>query len=443
MLGYASVISHGVESPPVDDDQGRPPAGPPSRTSKGTHVSTPAVVDNLRTRVATRIARRIAKAAINRVDARLTMPDGTAWGSDDPAAPELHLVDPDSFYRRLGSDAKMAFGESYVAGDWAPGPGTDLADLLTPFAAKLQNLVPAPLRKLRMVIDRRLPHDTRNTRDGARSNIAAHYDMSNELFAMFLDKTMTYSSAWFAHFEHETLESAQLRKLDGILDYAEVGEGTRVLEIGSGWGSLAIRAAERGAKVTSITLSDQQAYLATERVKRLGLDPLVEFRLQDYRDVEGIYDAVVSIEMIEAVGEEFWPSYFSTIDEHLAPGGRVAIQAITMAHERMIETRNSYGWIQKYIFPGGLIPSTQAIEDVCAHHTSLRITERRELGVHYAETLRRWRLDFIAAWDDIVKLGYDDDFRRIWEFYLAYCEAGFRSRYLGVSQIRLARPHDG
>ncbi|MEJ7630362.1 MAG: cyclopropane-fatty-acyl-phospholipid synthase family protein [Nocardioidaceae bacterium] len=403
-------------------------------------MSTPDVVDGLHTSVAAWIARGIVKAASHRVDVGFTQSDGTTWGSADPAAPVIHLTNPDSFYRRLGRDAKMAFGEAYVAGDWEPGPGTDLADLLTPFAARLQDLVPAPLRRMRMVIDRRLPHDTRNTPHGARSNISAHYDMSNELFATFLDETMTYSSAWFADPEHEPLESAQTRKIDGILDYAGVGAGTRVLEIGSGWGSLAIRAAQRGARVTTITLSEQQAHLANIHIKRLGLDPLVEVRLQDYRDVEGEFDAIVSVEMIEAVGEEFWPSYFSTIDAHLAPGGRVAIQAITMAHERMLATRNSYGWIQKHIFPGGLIPSIQAIEEVCRQHTTLRISQRRELGVHYAETLRRWRLRFIAHWDDVASLGYDEDFRRIWEFYLAYCEAGFKSRYLGVSQIGLVRP---
>lgn len=402
-------------------------------------MSTPDVVDSLHMRLAARIARGVVKAASHRVDVRFTLPDGSPWGSSDPAAPVIHLARPESFYRRLGRDAKMAFGEAYVAGDWEPGPGTDLADLLTPFAARLQDLVPAPLRRMRMVIDRRLPHDTRNTPRGARTNISAHYDMSNELFATFLDETMTYSSAWFVDPEHESLESAQTRKIDGILDLAEVGDGTRLLEIGSGWGSLAIRAAQRGAQVTTITLSEQQAHLANIRVKTLGLDPLVDVRLQDYRDVEGQFDAVVSVEMIEAVGEEFWPSYFATIDAHLAPGGRVAIQAITMAHHRMLATRNSYGWIQKHIFPGGLIPSIQAIEDVCRDHTTLRITQRRELGVHYAETLRRWRLRFIAHWDDVARLGYGEDFRRIWEFYLAYCEAGFRSRYLGVSQIQLAR----
>jgi cyclopropane-fatty-acyl-phospholipid synthase len=164
--------------------------------------------------------------------------------------------------------------------------------------------------------------------------------------------------------------------------------------------------------------------------------------LVDYRDVDGEYDAIVSIEMIEAVGEEFWPSYFRSIERRLAPGGKVAIQAITMSHERLLQTRNSYGWIQKYIFPGGLIPSLQAIDDVCAQHTGLRVTDRRELGVHYAETLHRWRDRFNANWPEIARQGFDERFRRTWEFYLAYCEAGFASRYLGVSQIRFTRPSE-
>jgi len=357
-----------------------------------------------------------------------------------PGTPVLRVVDAASFYRRLGRDAKMAFGEAYVAGDWTAGDDTDLADLLTPFAAKLATLVPAPLRQLRAVIDRKLPHHTANTRDGSKSNIEAHYDMSNALFRAFLDETMTYSCAWFEDFSSESLETAQLRKIDGILDYAGVGRGTRLLEIGSGWGSLAIRAAERGAHVTTITLSQEQAELATERIKERRLDDLAAVKLVDYRDVQGEYDAIVSVEMIEAVGEEFWPSYFRTIDRHLAPGGKVAIQAITMSHERMVATRNSYGWIQKHIFPGGLIPSLQALDDVCLQHTSLRVSDRRELGMHYAETLRRWRQRFNANWQVIQPQGFDEAFRRTWEFYLAYCEAGFASRYLGVSQIRLKRP---
>jgi cyclopropane-fatty-acyl-phospholipid synthase len=391
--------------------------------------------------VTSQIARRIVRIAARRVPVRFTFPDGTSWGPDQPGGPVFEIVDPEAFYLRLGRNAKMAFGEAYVAGEWRPGSSTDLADLLTPFAASVASLVPAPLRRLRGMIDRKLPHHTSNTRDGSRSNIEAHYDMSNTLFASFLDETMTYSSAYFQEL-HEPFEDAQVRKIDAILDYADVGEGTRLLEIGSGWGSLAIRAAERGASVTSITLSQEQAELANERIKERGLDSLAEVRIVDYRDVDGQYDAIVSIEMIEAVGEEYWPDYFSTIDRHLAPGGRVAIQAITMSHARMLETRNSYGWIQKYIFPGGLIPSLRAIDDVCRQHTTLRISERRELGLHYAETLHRWRTRFIANWSSLEGQGFDLNFRRTWEFYLAYCEAGFASRYLGVSQLRLVRISD-
>jgi cyclopropane-fatty-acyl-phospholipid synthase len=398
-------------------------------------------VSQLYDRAASQVARRIVKIAAKRVPVRFEFPDGSAWGPTDPDTPVFEVVDPEAFYLRLGRNAKMAFGEAYVAGEWRPGPSTDLAVLLTPFAASVASLVPAPLRKLRVVIDRKLPHHTSNTRDGSRSNIEAHYDMSNALFASFLDQTMTYSSALFEDFA-EPLEVAQLRKIDGILDYADVTEGTRVLEIGSGWGSLAIRAAQRGAQVTSITLSQEQAELATERIKKHGLDHLAEVKIVDYRDVTGEYDAIVSIEMIEAVGEEFWPSYFSTIDAHLAPGGKVAIQAITMSHQRMLETRNSYGWIQKYIFPGGLIPSLRAIDEVCREHTRLQVGQRRELGLHYAETLHRWRSRFIENWGSIEAQGFDLNFRRTWEFYLAYCEAGFASRYLGVSQIRLHRRSD-
>ena len=390
-------------------------------------------------KLSSRIARALVRMVARRVDVRFTFPDGTTLGSTAPDAPVFEIVDPESFYRRLGRDAKMAFGEAYVAGEWRPGPGTDLADLLTPFAVKLADLVPTPVRRMRVFVDRKLPHHTANTKTGSRSNIEAHYDMSNDLFGLFLDETMTYSAAWFEDLQHESLESAQLRKIDGILDYAGVTAGTRVLEIGSGWGSLAIRAAERGAHVTSITLSQEQAELGNQRIKQRRLDDRASIQICDYRDVQGEYDAIVSIEMIEAVGEEYWRSYFETIDRHLAPGGRVAIQAIVMSHDRMLETRNSYGWIQKYIFPGGLIPSIQAIEEVCAEHTALHITDRRELGLHYAETLRRWRATFLANWDQIQRIGYDEDFRRIWEFYLAYCEAGFASRYLGVSQLRLTR----
>ena len=254
---------------------------------------------------------------------------------------------------------------------------------------------------------------------------------------------MTYSSAWFDDSEPtETatrLEEAQLRKIDGILDLAGVRSGTRLLEIGSGWGSLAIRAAQRGARVTTITLSREQMRLARERVESAGLSGLAEVRVQDYREAGGLYDAIVSVEMIEAVGEAYWPAYFAALDRLLAPGGTVAIQAITMDHQRFLATRRSFSWIQKYIFPGGIIPSLQAVDDALAAHTTLRVTRQRELRPHYARTLRLWRERFLHQWPRIHAQGFDETFRRMWEFYLAYSEAGFRSGYLGVSQLQMTR----
>jgi len=330
-----------------------------------------------------------------------------------------------------------------MAGDWRAGPGTDLADLLAPFAARLATLVPEPLQRLRAIIDQRIPTSHENTLGGSRDNVRAHYDLSNELFEAFLDPTMSYSAAWFDESESVLtatgLQEAQLRKIDGVLDYAGVGPGTRLLEIGTGWGALAIRAGQRGAQVTTVTISAEQLAFATERVAEAGLSDRVDLRLQDYREVDGEFDAIVSVEMIEAVGEAYWPTYFATIDRLLAPGGIVSIQAITMAHERVLATRRSFSWIQKYIFPGGIIPSMESIDQTLATHTTLRVTRRRELGAHYARTLHLWRQRFNEQWPQIHRLGFDETFHRMWEFYLAYCEAGFAVGYLGVSQLQMTR----
>jgi len=400
----------------------------------------PATAVAPRAPVAGAVAGAIFHRAVRRVPVRITMPGGRVLGSGGPDAPEMVVHRPEDLFARLGADLRIGFGEAYMAGDWSHGPDTDLADLLTPFAARLTRLVPKPLQRLRGLVDKRLPGHEANTVEGARSNISRHYDLSNDLFAAFLDPTMSYSAAWFPDAdspEPRELEAAQLRKIDGILDYARVGAGTRVLEIGTGWGSLAIRAAQRGARVTSVTISAEQRDLALKRIAEAGLTDAIEVRLQDYREVEGEYDAVVSVEMIEAVGEEYWPTYFATLDRVLAPGGRIGLQAITMDHERMLTTRRSYGWIQKYIFPGGLIPSLRAIDDNLQQYTRLAVLEQRELGWHYAETLRHWRVRFLDNWPDIRGLGFDETFRRLWEFYLAYSEAGFRTGYLKVEQLAL------
>jgi cyclopropane-fatty-acyl-phospholipid synthase len=191
--------------------------------------------------------------------------------------------------------------------------------------------------------------------------------------------------------------------------------------------------------VTTLTLSREQAALAQQRVDAAGVTDRVEIALRDYRDQTGSFDAIVSVEMIEAVGEKYWPTYFSTIDSLLAPGGKVAIQAILIDHDRMLATRDTYTWIHKYIFPGGMLPSVTAIEETVGEHTSLRLTKVAPMGRHYAHTLRLWRERFLAGWSDVAALGFDTRFRRMWEFYLAYCEAGFRTGYLDVAQLRLER----
>ncbi|MEI4273553.1 cyclopropane-fatty-acyl-phospholipid synthase family protein [Klenkia sp. LSe6-5] len=383
-----------------------------------------------------RIAEGLFRRAVAGLAVRVTYPDGTVIGAGGADAPVMQLVRPANVFHRLGADAKIGFGEAYMTGDWTTGPGTDLAELLTVFAAQMSRLVHPLLQRLRHVVERTQPVGEENTKENSRHNISRHYDLSNQLFEAFLDETMSYSSAWFE--PGDSLEDAQLRKVDGVLDLARVREGMHVLEIGSGWGALAIRAAQRGARVTTLTLSSEQQALARVRAAEAGVDHLVDVQLCDYRDARGQYDAVVSVEMIEAVGEKFWATYFTSLDTLLAPGGRVGLQSITMPHDRMMATRRSYTWIHKYVFPGGIIPSIRSIEDNLAGHTALSVVERRDLGPHYAHTLRLWRERFLDAWPSLSG-DFDGTFRAVWEFYLAYCEAGFRSGYLGVSQLGLAR----
>ncbi len=408
-----------------------------------TAVRWPSITYPPRAPLAAIIARLLLERTVCRVPVLVTYPGGASIGAGSPDSPVFEVVRPNALFARLARDTKIGLGEAYMAGDWRAGPGTDLADLLTPFAARLTRLVPQPLQRLRTFVDKRIPTSHENTLRGSRDNVSAHYDLSNDLFEAFLDPTMSYSAAWFDESESVStatgLEAAQIRKIDGVLDYAGVTAGTRLLEIGTGWGALAIRAAQRGARVTTVTISAEQLAFAVQRVAQAGVSDQVDLRLQDYREVDGQFDAIVSVEMIEAVGEAYWPTYFSGIDRLLAPGGKVSIQAITMTHERVLATKRSFGWIQKYIFPGGIIPSLQSIEETLAAHTTLRVTKRRELDAHYARTLRLWRERFDEQWPRVHQLGFDETFRRMWEFYLAYSEAGFRTGYLGVSQLQLTR----
>ncbi|AUG80635.1 cyclopropane-fatty-acyl-phospholipid synthase [Kitasatospora sp. MMS16-BH015] len=371
------------------------------------------------------------------------LPDGRCLVAAPPGAPVLRLHRPESFRQRVGAGGLIGFGESYQAGDWdAP----DLVGLLTALAEAPETLVPAGTGRLRRLYVRRPPEAELGTPENARRNISRHYDLSNELFALFLDPTMTYSSALFPLGPDGTpqadwagLPAAQHRKIDRLLDLARVDSGSRVLEIGTGWGELALRAAARGARVVSLTLSTEQQALARRRIAAAGLTDRVEVRLCDYRAVQGSYDAVLSVEMIEAVGRAYWPAYFATLDRVLAPGGRVALQAITMPHERMLASSETQTWILKYVFPGGRIPSLRAIADTAERETGLRLRAAVGFGQHYAETLRLWRERFAEHAAEVGELGFDQVFRRMWRFYLAYSEAGFRTGYLDVRQLLLTR----
>ncbi|GLW55555.1 class I SAM-dependent methyltransferase [Kitasatospora phosalacinea] len=385
-------------------------------------------------------ARRLLHRAAALRGLRVELPGGRVLRPAPPGAPVLRLHRPEAFAHRVGAGGLIGFGESYQAGDW---DSPDLVRLLTALAARPETLVPPGTAALRRLYVRRTPAEELSTTANARRNVHRHYDLSNELFALFLDPTMSYSSALFSAPSPATPRSAlvpaQHRKIDRLLDLARVGPGTRLLEVGTGWGELALRAAARGAEVVTVTLSAEQLALARRRIAGAGQSARVDVRLCDYRDVRGEFDAIVSVEMIEAVGRPFWPAYFTALDRLLAPGGRVALQAITMPHERMLASSGTYTWILKYVFPGGQIPSLRAIADTAAAHTRLRTVGADAYGPHYAETLRLWRERFAERAEQVAALGFDEVFRRTWELYLAYSEAGFRAGYLDVHQVLLSR----
>ena len=396
-----------------------------------------------KTRIAAPVADFLFRRAVGMLPVRARFDDGTEIGGGGTGSPVMVIKRPADFAERVGQSGLIGFGEAYMAGDW---DAADLTAVLEIFATRMATLIPQSLQRLRGLYVSKPPRAERNTTKNTRSNISRHYDLSNELFELFLDETMTYSSALFSETgrvdDGEPLADAQRRKIDRLLDRAGVREGSRVLEIGTGWGELAIRAAARGATVRSVTLSTEQQDLAAQRIAAAGYSEVAQVDLLDYRLVDGEYDAVVSVEMIEAVGHQYWGTYFQTIDKVLAPGGRVAIQAITMPHDRMLATRNTYTWVHKYIFPGGFLPSVRAIEEVTETQTNLRVRERLSMGDHYARTLRRWDEKFRAHSAATAELGFDDVFARMWHFYLCYSEAGFRSGYLDVQQIVLDRRGD-
>lgn len=383
---------------------------------------------NIRASVAKQLHRRIAP----HVNVRVILPNGEVLGPNQSGLPTMH-IHSENFYNRLGNDLKIGLGESFMAEEWSAEP--DLADVLTPYAERLLHIVPAWMRKFRKFFEPFQPKHEENHLEGSKSNISRHYDLSNELFALFLDETMSYSAANFATDKatFENLAKAQIRKIEGILDFANVKAGMHILEIGTGWGQLAMQAAYRGAKVHTITLSKEQKALAEERIARAGLSNLITVEIRDYRDLVGEYDAVVSVEMIEAVGEKYWPTYFNAISKHLKSGGRFGLQAITMPHDRLLASKHAYTWIHKYIFPGGIIPSLEVIDEYTK--PTMKLVDSRSIRMGYAETLRLWRERFMQNQAKVSALGFDGEFERMWQYYLAYSEAGFRAEHLDVWQL--------
>jgi cyclopropane-fatty-acyl-phospholipid synthase len=333
--------------------------------------------------------------------------------------------------RRFLLGGALGFGEAFVDGDWDT---PDLTQLLSYFLANQREVSFEPPTGFGWVP--RLAHAlNRNSKGGSKRNIASHYDLGNAFYALWLDRTMTYSAAVFD--ETDDLEAAQRAKYQRMADLAGIRPGDRVLEIGCGWGGFAEYAArERGAEVLGITLSAEQLSYAEARLHAAGLSERARFRLQDYRDTDGVFDRIVSIEMLEAVGEAYWPTYFQTIRRLLVPGGGAALQGIVIEDHRYPEYRATPDFIQTHIFPGGMLPSPAILAEQFMR-AGLAPLADFGIGQDYARTLGRWRDQFLAAWDDISRLGFDDRFRRLWTYYLGYCEAGFRFGAIDVRQIGL------
>ena len=326
----------------------------------------------------------------------------------------------------------LGYTDAYGEGWWTTDDLTGLVRMLARHADALTRL-DGGLGKFLMPLFRFANRARRNTKDGARENIHAHYDLGNAFFKRWLDPTMTYSSAWFTH-PTMPLAEAQVVKIERLLDRVELKE------IGTGWGELALRAAARGARVTTVTISHEQHRLATERVAAAGFSAQVEVRLCDYRDLTGTYDKLVSVEMIEAVGREFYPTYFRTLATLLRPGGLAAIQAITIRDQLFHRAARESDFIKRRIFPGCCIPSIEALVGAARRHSDLNLVQMDDFAPHYARTLELWRATLKTQADDLRALGYDDRFQRLWEFYLSYCAGGFAERALGVAHLVFAKP---
>lgn len=360
-----------------------------------------------------------------------------AEGANPGPVAELH-IHSDDLFARLIREGDLGFCDAYLDGDWSTPDLQAFMDLVHAGNENVydgfpgQGLVRA-FEKFRFWLQR-------NHKGQARRNISYHYDLGNEFYSLWLDDTMTYSSALFEDGAQASLEAAQTEKYKSMVDQMGVKPGDHVLEIGCGWGGFAEYAAkERGLRVTGLTISEEQFKYAIERIEKAGLSNLVDFKLQDYRDERGHYDGIASIEMFEAVGEKYWPVYFQTVRDRLKPGKAATLQIITVDHRRWPVYKRGVDFIQKYIFPGGMLPSPTILREQ-VEKAGLIVDKSVEFGKSYDITLRRWHETFNDKWDQIRAMGFDERFRRMWNFYLTSCAATFDSGNCDVTQITIRRP---
>ncbi len=369
----------------------------------------------------------------------ILLPDGR-WFSANGSKPgpvailEVHNED---LFARLVRDGYVGFSEAYMDGWWSTPDLQSFMDLVNRDNDEVYNGYPG--QKLVQMYERLRFWLQRNHKSQARKNISHHYDLGNDFYGLWLDDTMTYSSALFQTGQ-ESLEAAQIAKYKLMVDEMGAQPGDHILEIGCGWGGFAEYASkERGLKVTCLTISKEQFKYAVERIENAGLSHMVDFKLQDYRDEKGLYDGIASIEMFEAVGEKYWPTYFGKLKERLKPGKSATLQIITVADERWDAYRNDVDFIQKYIFPGGMLPCPKALRDQ-VNRAGLGFEKSVEFGQSYAITLKRWHETFNEKWDQVTALGFDDRFKRMWDYYLTSCAAAFETSNCDVTQITVKRP---
>ena len=394
------------------------------------------IVDELARRSLFALFGRITRGSISVVEGDERFSFGAPGGSLDVT---ITVVAP-AAYRAIFFGGSLGAGEAYMKGLWTCDDLVVLARILARNIETLDAMDGGATQLARRVQGLLAVATRRNTRARSRRNVAHHYDLSNELFGLFLDESMMYSSAIFER-EDATLGEAQITKLERICQRLDLKPTDHLLEIGSGWGALAIHAARKyGCRVTTTTISREQHRLATERVRTAGCEDRIEVLLSDYRDLRGQYSKLVSVEMVEAVGHEYLDDYFRACSALLAPDGMMLLQAITIADQHHDRHRKSVDFIKEYIFPGSCIPSVTSMITSTTRATDLRLSNLEDLTPHYARTLKVWRERFLARLSEVRRLGFDESFVRMWEYYLAYCEGAFEERYLGCVHALFTKP---